>query len=87
MLKIIRGLQCYHGREQGCKDSPSFAEEVRAIMDRLLALDYDFAMLMFNSTDGYSVILDDPTKMGLSSQLLSQLVDIPGGNLNYASPA
>ena len=69
------------------KTPQSFAEEVRAIMDRLLALDYDFAMLMFNSTDGYSVILDDPTKMGLSSQLLSQLVDIPGGNLNYASPA
>ena len=68
------------------KTPQSFAEEVRAIMDRLLALDYDFAMLMFNSTDGYSVILDDPTKMGLSSQLLSQLVDIPGGNLNDASP-
>ncbi len=65
----------------------SFAKEVRSIMDRLLTLDYDFAVARFNSTDGYSVNLDDPTKMNLSHQLLLQLVEKPAGNLNGANPA
>ena len=69
------------------KNPESFAKEVRALMDKLLALDYDFAVVWFNSTDGYSVNLDDPTKMGLPSQLLLQLVNSPVDNLNVDRPA
>ncbi len=68
------------------KNPESFAKAVRSIMDRLLALDYDFAVVRFNSMEGYSVNLDDPTKMNLSHQLLSQLVNGPDGNENAFIP-